>query len=191
MYKNYLKRLFLPVLAIFCLLVAVPAIIFSIVPGQFSWVTQVLFSILLFVASAWIGFHLNIEIARSDTTKKWLPFAEMACKKLYTINSSIIAMQSSQDEICETMKTISGNSGTCDLHHKMMDLQCHSTRNQLISLEKQTIAAASEWVAFIKANCEDNECNYVLTELNKWMNSEHLGLNQRNYPDFEIECIST
>lgn len=144
-------------------MIAIPSYIIVKKPTEYGVATQVLFSILLCIASVWFGIFVNTAKARKEATAKWVPAAESACKQLLTISATAERMKRTLVQSCKDIEISLPNMEEKEYapFKCMVGMQCRETGEKLATLRGHVENAVSHWQVFIGANCEGDECGQI------------------------------
>ena len=150
-------------LIIIGLLIAAPTYMLITDVALYNEATQLLFSILLFMAALWFGTQLNTRQARRAATDKWLPAAETACKDLLTISITAERMRRTQKGICSNIEPLIPAEDKEKFRglNLLIDNQCRETASNLSTLRSSIDTAVSNWKVFIAANCDGADCDII------------------------------
>jgi hypothetical protein len=101
-----------------------------------------------------ISWHIGASHDVKNATKKWLPMAKACVNKLLTLQLTIKQMEIRNQEICNNIIN-EANIECCRAYTKA---NCESFNDQLNDVKTHLDDSVTEWLDFINANCEDNEC---------------------------------
>lgn len=163
MMRSLIKRsIFVPI-ALVILALGLPLVFVIAWPQMYNALAQLLFDLVLFGASIWLGIVVSATKARKDEAGKWLVIAEGACNELLAISAQIDRMRTTRTPTCDALasvfnKTIDGSR--LRPVQQTVQLRCEECTRNLDSIRDRVENNYRLWDGFINRNCDDDECTY-------------------------------